>query len=266
MNGYLKWSASEFLKSLHAGKSIGDCERDERDRFFVSLLDSDGLVERSEWLDEDCLRMDVDEFSSLVSGMARTLTDQKGLVEYASFVGVDGRVKRVVVERIRERLNLVVFGAGHVGRAVARLGAFVGYEVIIVDDRLEVLSCGNLLEDGVQVQQVNFGDELNRLHISRDAAVVIVTRGHQYDEVCLRYAIGSPAFYIGMIGSKRRVLSIFRKLEMEGLAVERLKSVFAPIGLRIGAVSPQEIAVSIVAEIISCVRGENLEGKCHLRA
>jgi xanthine dehydrogenase accessory factor len=99
----------------------------------------------------------------------------------------------------------------------------------------------------------DFAGIANKLRISAGTAVVIVTRGHQYDELCLKNVIRSSASYIGMIGSRKRVMSVFKKLESEGISGQDLKRVHAPIGLRIGARSPQEIAVSILAEIVDHV-------------
>jgi xanthine dehydrogenase accessory factor len=90
-----------------------------------------------------------------------------------------------------------------------------------------------------------------KLELSSNSAVVIVTRGHQYDEACLRSVIRSEARYVGMIGSRRRVLAVLDRLSREGFSREELSRLHAPIGLKIGARSPQEIAVSIVAEIIN---------------
>jgi xanthine dehydrogenase accessory factor len=100
-----------------------------------------------------------------------------------------------------------------------------------------------------------------KLTISSSTAVVIVTRGHQYDELCLKSVIRSSAAYIGMIGSRKRVLSVFKKLANEGVSERDLENVHAPIGLRIGARSPQEIAVSILAEIIDQVNNPDHQDK-----
>jgi xanthine dehydrogenase accessory factor len=99
------------------------------------------------------------------------------------------------------------------------------------------------------------------VEISTNTAVVIVTRGHQYDELCLKNVIASSASYIGMIGSRKRVLSVFKKLAGEGVSESALKRVHAPIGLSIGARSPQEIGVAIVAEIINNANNPGHEHK-----
>jgi xanthine dehydrogenase accessory factor len=100
-----------------------------------------------------------------------------------------------------------------------------------------------------------------KLTISSGSIVVIVTRGHQHDEACLKSVVRSNATYIGMIGSRRRVLSVFKKLANEGFSERDLQRVHAPIGLRIGARTPQEIAVSILAEIIDHVNNPERDHK-----
>lgn len=156
----------------------------------------------------------------------------------------------VIVEHIRSRINLIIFGAGHVGQAVALMGSLLGYHITVIDDRKEFLSNVRLPDPRIEMLNLGFDDVSNYLQLTVRSAVVIVTSGHQYDEECLRQVIRSRAGYIGMIGSRRRVLSIFSKLQRDGFATAELERVHAPVGLRIGAKTPQEIAVSILAEII----------------
>ena len=162
---------------------------------------------------------------------------------------------------IRPKASLVIFGAGHVGQAVALIGALAGYDVTVVDDREEFLSRSRLPDMEIRVTKCDFSDAVRDIKLTRRTAVVIVTRGHQYDEMCLRSVIGSEAGYIGMIGSKRRVFSVFAKLKQDGVPAEELELVHAPIGLSIGARSPQEIAVAIVAEVISFLNAGTGDGK-----
>ena len=166
-----------------------------------------------------------------------------------------------IIDVIRPKPSLVVFGAGHVGQAVALIGALTGYDVTVVDDREEFLSRSRIPDNQIRLTKCDFNDAVRDISLTRSTAVVIVTRGHQYDEMCLRSVVGSSAGYIGMIGSKRRVLSVFAKLKQDGVPAERLELVHAPIGLSIGARSPQEIAVAIVAEIISFLNVGTGEGK-----
>ena len=180
------------------------------------------------------------------------------IVETAS--EAEGKVT-YVIEVIRPKPSLVVFGAGHVGQAVALIGALTGYDVTVVDDREEFLSRSRIPDKQIRLTKCDFSEAVRDIKLTRSTAVVIVTRGHQYDEMCLRSVVGSAAGYIGMIGSRRRVLSVFAKLKGDGVAARDLESVHAPIGLSIGARSPQEIAVAIVAEIISFLNAGTGEGK-----
>ena len=170
--------------------------------------------------------------------------------ELIETVDEEGSRVRLAVEIVRPKLELVIFGAGHVGQAVALMGAMLGYEVTVVDDREEFASRKRLPNTGIKLLVSDFNNAISRLKLSRSTAVVIVTRGHQYDELCLKQVVTTDAAYIGMIGSRRRVLSVFKKLVEEGFRESDLQRVHAPIGLRIGAKSPQEIAISILAELI----------------
>lgn len=173
---------------------------------------------------------------------------------HADLIEVDdaeGNPVKVVVELVRDKLHVIVFGGGHVGHAVAVMSAILGYRVTVVDDREEFASRKRLPDPAINLVVSDYDTASTKLNIGLNTAVVIVTRGHQFDEVCLRSVIRSEARYIGMIGSKRRVLAVFDRLNREGFTREELTRVHAPIGLRIGGRSPQEIGISIVAEIIS---------------
>jgi Xanthine and CO dehydrogenases maturation factor, XdhC/CoxF family len=126
----------------------------------------------------------------------------------------------------------------------------VGLEVTLIDDRQEFLVKGGLPDCDMRLLSVNFSDIENAIMLDRKSAVVIVTRGHQFDELILRQVANHEAGYVGMIGSKRRVAGVFRRLRQDGVSESFLSSVKAPIGLNIGAKSPQEIAVAVHAEII----------------
>jgi xanthine dehydrogenase accessory factor len=154
------------------------------------------------------------------------------------------------LEIIKPKLKLVIFGGGHVGQSVALMAALVGYDVSVIDDREEFVSRRRLPDPRIELLASDFANAADRLNVTTNTAIVIVTRGHQYDELCLKSIINSNAGYIGMIGSRKRVLSVFKKLASEGYSEAALQKVHAPIGLEIGARSPQEIAVAILGEII----------------
>jgi len=179
---------------------------------------------------------------------------------------VDGRDEKgspvtIAIEIIAPKHELLIFGAGHVGQAVALMGALTGYHITVVDDREEFASRTRLPDPRISLLVSDYESAAGKLTISSGTIVVIVTRGHQYDELCLKSVVRSNATYIGMIGSRRRVLSVFKKLASEGFSERDLQRVHAPIGLRIGAKTPQEIAVSILAEIIDHLNNPEHEHK-----
>ena len=165
------------------------------------------------------------------------------------------KVVKLVAERVRGRRGLFIFGAGHVGRSIALIGTMVGLEVTLIDDRQEFLVKEGLPGCGIQLLKIDFDDIENVIALDRKSAVVIVTRGHQYDELILRQIANYEVGYVGMIGSRRRVAGVFRRLRQDGVSESFLSSVKAPIGLDIGAKSPQEIAVAVHAEIIKHFSG-----------
>src|SRR5688572_17848930 len=184
---------------------------------------------------------------------------------------------KILFERIEAEPRLVIAGAGHVGASLARLGALVGYQVTLIDDRPEFVdpeifgthasgmqhagdvrtATGMQHAGGVRTVAAEDWQRAVRDAIGngRGVSVAIVTRGHKQDEECLRAAIESKPDYVGMIGSKRRTNIVLDKLREEGADENELKKVRAPIGLDIGAVSPEEVALSILAEIIAERRG-----------
>lgn len=165
-------------------------------------------------------------------------------------IGCDTYEGIVIAEKLVGRRHMFVFGAGHVGRSVALLGLLVGLEVTLIDDREEFLARDELVGYKTQVRFMDFTDIDFPLPLDGNAVVVIVTRGHQSDEIILKQVANYNPGYVGMIGSRRRVESVFRRLRGQGVSEAFLKRVKAPIGLDIGAKTPQEIAVAIHAEII----------------
>ena len=164
---------------------------------------------------------------------------------------------RVLLERIEPEPRLVICGAGHVGAALARLGSLIGYRVTLIDDRTEFVKSDLFSEELIEpVLAASWAGELRaRIGNGRGVSVAIVTRGHKEDEECLRAVVSSAPDYVGLIGSKRRTNFVLEKLREEGVGEEKLNKVHAPIGLDIGAVSPEEVALAILAEIVAVRRG-----------
>jgi xanthine dehydrogenase accessory factor len=185
------------------------------------------------------------------------------------FVDALGRASRAYVELIESPPWLVVVGAGHVAKPTAALGKMVGFRVTVLDDRPEFASWERF-PDADEVIADDFRLTLERLvpQMHRQTYVVLVTRGHRQDEMVLRQVIGSRAGYIGMIGSRRRARLVLEALIADGYPEERVRQVRSPIGLDIRAETPEEIAVSIIGEIISVRRGgsaRTLSGRPVLR-
>ena len=154
------------------------------------------------------------------------------------------------MEYFYPRGMVYIFGAGHVGICVAQLATYVGFKVTLVDDR-EDFANFQKVPDAERILVVDdFENSMRTLGIGYDSYIVIVTRGHSHDKTVLKQALDTPARYVGMIGSRRKIKMIFDALLKEGVDEDLLKRVHSPIGLPIGGETPQEIAVSIVAELI----------------
>jgi xanthine dehydrogenase accessory factor len=162
--------------------------------------------------------------------------------------------QRTLIERLVLPPRVIVFGAGHVGRAVALAAHAAGFRVVVVDDRAEFADAARFPGD-VAVQAASASDVLAVLPIQATDAIVIATRGHRHDAVVLERVAASAAGYVGLLGSRRKQTVVTRALERAGVPGDALRRVRVPVGLSIGAVTPEEIAVSIVAELIAWRRG-----------
>ncbi len=158
---------------------------------------------------------------------------------------------------------LVVAGAGHVGAALAAAAVQIDFDVLVIDDRPDMASPTRFPGAMLRVGPVE--TELAKLQLDERHYVVIVTRGHRRDALALAAVVRSRAAYIGLIGSKRKILTIFSELREQGVSTEQLARVHAPVGLSIGAVTPAEIAISIAAELISVRRGTVDRAAEHMR-
>ena len=158
--------------------------------------------------------------------------------------------KRVYVELLGHAKKLVVLGAGHVSIPIIRIGRMLGCHVTCIDDRPQFAN--NARNAGAdEVICDDFMKALERVSGDADTYFVIVTRGHRWDQDCLRVIAQKPHAYIGLMGSKRRVRIVKEQLAAEGISQAVLDAVYTPIGLSIGAETPEEIAVSVMAEIIA---------------
>jgi xanthine dehydrogenase accessory factor len=166
---------------------------------------------------------------------------------------VCGGTLEIFVEPILPPALLYIFGAGHVALNVCRAAASAGFEVIVSDDRSSYAT-PERFPAAREVHALDFDEATRKLDPSESSYIVIVTRGHRDDMRLLRWAVQTRARYVGMIGSKRKVISIYKTLLAEGLAANLFDRVHAPIGIDIGAVTPEEIAVAVTAELIAIRR------------
>ncbi len=171
-------------------------------------------------------------------------------IEYSTEEGE----RKTYTETLTPPPRLVIAGAGHVGQALARLAADAGFEITIIDDRADLTSADRFPSARHRIIG-EIETELRRQPIDSESYIVIVTRGHKHDGHALAAVVNSPARYIGLIGSRRKVITIFQDLLHQGIPIDNLLRVHAPIGFEIGAVTVPEIAVSIAAELVAVRHG-----------
>ena len=168
-----------------------------------------------------------------------------------------GGTLEVFIEPVLPTPILYIFGAGHVAVSLYEVAQVAGFDVVITDDR-ETFANRERFPKARDVYADDFDQVCKKLSPGSGSFIVIVTRGHRDDMRVLRWAVETPARYVGMIGSKRKVITIYRELQNEGIAPEKFDRVHAPVGFDIGATTPQEIAVAIVAELIAVRRNAAL--------
>jgi len=166
----------------------------------------------------------------------------------------EGKPCQILVESITAPSTLVVFGAGHVSQQIVPLARRVAFHVTVIDDR-EAFADETHFPDADSVLCRPFEDIMEQLNIDESSYLVIVTRGHIHDKTVLAQSLKTTARYIGMIGSRRKRDIIYEKLLEEGFSREDLERVHSPVGIDIGAQTPEEIAVSIVAQLIQVRAG-----------
>ena len=222
--------AGAKLLILAQGDSIGSLGDSELDSTVVSN------AERLLGARDDTRMLSVSEFAPQFSSARETL---------------------LLFERLQPPPRLVVCGAGHVGASLARIAAFTGYHTTLIDDRADFLKRDRFPENEIDLVVADDWSSAVRDAIGngRGVSVAVVTRGHNEDEQCMQAVVRAAPDYVGLIGSKRRTTIVIERLRESGVPDEQLKNIRAPIGLDIGAVSPEEVALAIMAEIIAERRG-----------
>ena len=186
----------------------------------------------------------------LLEGNASQLAHFELTNEDASKEGMMcGGIVDVFIEPIKPFPVLFIFGGGHISLFLARIAKMVEFRIVVIDDRSEFANSERFPEADETIAE-EIAAAMPRLAINRSSYIVIVTRGHQNDAEALEWAAKTEAAYVGMIGSKRKIQAIFSHLLAKGITRKQLDRVHSPIGLPIGAETPEEIAVSIMAEII----------------
>ncbi|MBM3787620.1 MAG: xanthine dehydrogenase [Acidobacteria bacterium] len=163
----------------------------------------------------------------------------------------------VFVEAIVPQPMAYIFGAGHISKSLCKVATLAGFSVNVIDNR-EMYANAERFPEAEHVHAVEYENLFPTLEIRDTSYLIIVTRGHRDDMRVLRWAVETPARYIAMIGSKRKVIGVIKELEKEGIGRAAFERIYAPMGFELGAITPEEIAVSVVAEMIAVRR--NPEG------
>src|SRR3982751_2648259 len=159
----------------------------------------------------------------------------------------------VFVEPVVPQPSAFIFGAGHISKSLSKVADMTGFRTVVIDDR-EMFANRDRFPEADEVFADDYEAIFPTLPINETSYIVIVTRGHRDDMRVLKWAVSTNARYIAMIGSKRKVISVVKELEKEGIPRAAFDRIFAPMGFEIGAISPEEIAVSVVAEMIAVRR------------
>jgi xanthine dehydrogenase accessory factor len=159
----------------------------------------------------------------------------------------------VFVEPVLPVPHAFIFGAGHISKSLSKVATLAGFASVVIDNR-DSFANRERFPEAAEVHAAEYEEVFPKLAINETSYIIIVTRGHRDDMRVLELAIATPARYIAMIGSKRKVLNVIRELEKGGMARSAFERIHAPMGLDIGAISPEEIAISVTAEMIAVRR------------
>jgi xanthine dehydrogenase accessory factor len=160
----------------------------------------------------------------------------------------------IFVEPVTPEPRAYIFGGGHVSKSISKIANMAGFATVVIDDR-EAFANKERFPEADEMYADEYEAVFPKLNVTSSSYIVIVTRGHRDDMRVLRWAVTTQARYIAMIGSKRKTISVVKELEKEGLPRHLFEKIFAPMGLEIGAETPEEIAISVVSEMIAMRRG-----------
>jgi xanthine dehydrogenase accessory factor len=234
-------------------RKLSEARRDGSDMILVRVLHNTGRSEKAVYTSKqepiaDSIRKAAGNESDKLAEMLRHSFGQED-VRRLNIEGGD-----VIIQPVKGVQNLIVFGGGHISKYLAQIATVAGFSTTVIDDREDFADPARF--PGVaRLLAVEYSEAFDRIEVKPSTFIVVVTRGHSFDQLVLQKALQTPAKYIGMIGSKRKVIACFEDLAKRGVPLQELKRVHAPIGLDIGAVSAEEIAVSITAELVRVRRG-----------
>src|SRR3954471_13421051 len=171
---------------------------------------------------------------------------------------VCGGTLEIFIEPVLPVPQLFLFGAGHVAGSIYRVARIAGFDVTVIDDR-DAYANKERYPEARAVIAPDYDAAVQELDVTDSSFIVIVTRGHKDDMRILRWAVNAPHKYLGMIGSERKFISVKKELEAEGISAEKLDQVYSPVGLDIGAITPEEIGIAVVAEMIAVRRNSPAE-------
>jgi len=253
-------------------EKIRSFQNDGRDCIVATLLGRDGTILEKQFIDPT----DLSTAAELIPRISTTRLRPEGSInpsgvpvpypesEFNDLIRSAFRglaTKRIalsdgelLLEPVPGRPELIIFGGGHVSKFVSRIGSMAGFRITIIDDR-EKYANAERFPEAERTLILDFATAFTSIEVTSSTYLLVITRGHEYDQIVLGNALKTPAKYIGMIGSKRKVLKAFEKLVEKGMSAEDLKRVHAPVGIEIGAVTAEEIAVSIVAQLVNIRRG-----------
>jgi xanthine dehydrogenase accessory factor len=159
----------------------------------------------------------------------------------------------IFIEPILATPTLYLFGGGHVSLSISKVASIAGFETVVIDDR-PLFANRERFPEALETHAGPWEESFPKLRLNDFSYLVIATRGHKGDLTCLRWALTTPARFVGMVGSRRKLIEFSKVLEGEGVTEDQLGRIHSPVGLDVGAITPQEIAVSVVAEMIGVRR------------
>jgi xanthine dehydrogenase accessory factor len=216
------------------------------------LFDEEGVIEfSSDQLENEMEKFFLNvELQNQLLALGEEINKESKLKEIK--LDQDNKLE-IFLEPVVDQPRLTVFGAGHIAEPLVKICSLLDFTITVVDDREEFLNY-NRFPTADQLLLLDYSDYFQSARIKENDYLVIVTRGHQHDYQVLKNVINSVASYIGMIGSSRKIKTVYNQLRDDGIAEGKLAAVHAPIGLDIGSETPAEIALAIAAEIIAIRR------------